>query len=267
MYRIYKITNKATGEVYIGKTTQTIEERFKKHCASSDCPKLNKAILDYGRLNFEVDILREWDCSEQEANRCESEYIQQYNSIEKGYNSMYSHPDFKNPEGAGNTRKPKVELTEEMSSDRLYLNFETFEEAEQYFKNNKSEILCDKRMFKRRGMNMKGISDSQMNMINLVSIINDWMKPKIKNKIIYQYDIDLVFLKSFKTGDGQYNAAKSLNLNKDVVNTQGFITEVARGRKRIGYGYVWSYLNPYFLHRLINIFVESEQDAAILEED
>lgn len=114
---------------------------------------------------------------------------------------------------------------------------------------------------------MKGISDSQMNMINLVSIINDWMKPKIKSKIIYQYDIDLVFLKSFKTGDGQYSAAKSLSLNKDVVNTQSFITEVARGRKRIGYGYVWSYLNPYFLHRLINIFVESEQDAAILEED
>ena len=120
-----------------------------------------------------------WTHYENEANRCESEYIQLYNSIEKGYNSKYSHSDFKNPEGAGNTRKQKIDLTKEMSNDRLYLNFETFEDAEQYFKNNKSEVLYDKRMFKKRGMNMKGISDSQMNMINLVSIINDWMKPKI----------------------------------------------------------------------------------------
>lgn len=267
MYRIYKITNKITGEVYIGKTTQTVEERFKKHCVSNDCPKLNKAILDYGRLNFEVETLEELNCTEQEANRCESEYIKQYNSIQEGYNSMYSHPDFKNPKGAGNVRKLKMEPEEELSNDRFYLNFETFEEAEQYFKKNKNEILYDKRMFKKRGMNMKGISDSQIRIINLVSIINDYMKPRVRNKILYQYDINLIFLKSFRIGNGQSDAAESLNLNKDIDHTQDFITEVARGRKRIGYGYIWSYLNPYFLHRLINIFIKDEQDAAILDED
>lgn len=89
--------------------------------------------------------------------------------------------------------------------------------------------------------------------INLVSIINEYMKPKCRPSI-YQYDINLSFLKSF---DSPSAAARYLNLNKDEKNTASFISEVARGRKRIGYGYIWSYLNPELLNELISIFQEN----------
>lgn len=30
--KIYKITNKINGKIYVGQTTKTLEERFQKHC-------------------------------------------------------------------------------------------------------------------------------------------------------------------------------------------------------------------------------------------
>lgn len=101
---------------------------------------------------------------------------------------------------------------------------------------------------------MKYYTDEQMYNINLCCVINDLMKINKRVKPIYQYDVNLQFLKTFNTGNKEYSAAKSLNLNnKDLVNTQSFITEVARGRKRLGYGYIWSYLNPFYLYQLVNI--------------
>ena len=108
--------------------------------------------------------------------------------------------------------------------------------------------------FKRRGGGMKYYTDEQMYNINLCCVINDLMKTNRRVKPIYQYDVNLQFLKTFNVGNKDYSAAKSLNLNnKDLVNTQSFITEVARGRKRLGYGYIWSYLNPFYLYQLVNI--------------
>ena len=31
--KIYKITNKLNGKVYIGQTVQSLEERFQRHCS------------------------------------------------------------------------------------------------------------------------------------------------------------------------------------------------------------------------------------------
>ena len=30
--KIYKITNKVNGKIYVGQTMKTLEERFQKHC-------------------------------------------------------------------------------------------------------------------------------------------------------------------------------------------------------------------------------------------
>ena len=56
---IYKITNKVNGNFYIGKTTKSIEERFKRHCQLSKNGKtyLYRAMRKYGIENFTVDVL------------------------------------------------------------------------------------------------------------------------------------------------------------------------------------------------------------------
>lgn len=41
---VYKITNKINGKLYIGQTTKTVQERFKKHIKDSFKEKRNSAI-------------------------------------------------------------------------------------------------------------------------------------------------------------------------------------------------------------------------------
>ena len=89
---IYKITNKANGMVYIGKTKQALQRRWEKHCyyANTDikwqCFKLQKAIQEFGAGNFTVEQI---DCAatNEEAKEKEIYWIGFYNSIEQGYNS------------------------------------------------------------------------------------------------------------------------------------------------------------------------------------
>lgn len=254
IYHIYKITNLITNEVYIGKTKQSLEARFKKHCASSDCPSLHEAILDYGRKNFKIELLEE--CEEENSSEIESKYIKQYDSIKKGYNNSYSVPGYRTEEETKIISQEKEAKRKRITSEDTdyFINFVDFIAAKEYFKTHKDEILSDERLFKRRGGGMKYYTDEQMYNINLCCVINDLMKINKRVKPIYQYDVNLQFLKTFNTGNKEYSAAKSLNLNnKDLVNTQSFITEVARGRKRLGYGYIWSYLNPFYLYQLVNI--------------
>lgn len=56
---IYKITNKFTGEMYIGQTKRTLLARWKAHCAdvnsSISCFKLQQAIKEYGKESFTVE--------------------------------------------------------------------------------------------------------------------------------------------------------------------------------------------------------------------
>ena len=121
-----------------------------------------------------------------------------------------------------------------------YLNFEDFDQALAYFSEHQEEILNTNKLHKKRGPNGSAYNDSQLFNINLMSIINDWMKPKAEIKDIFQYDLDLNFVAKYSSC---LEAVTKLQLEK-IDSARQFISEVARGRKRIGYGYVWSYLNP-----------------------
>ena len=56
---IYKITNIKNGKFYIGKTTRTLELRFKEHCNGKDIFKMPiaSAIKKYGKENFKIESL------------------------------------------------------------------------------------------------------------------------------------------------------------------------------------------------------------------
>ena len=98
---IYKIVNMIDGKLYIGKTTQTIEERFKehltevtryKHCQSSGKDfgyesRLYKAMNKYGIENFRIELVEQVSC-DADINEREKYWIKFYNTLDSniGYN-------------------------------------------------------------------------------------------------------------------------------------------------------------------------------------
>lgn len=61
---IYCITNQINGKRYVGKTTQSLEERFREHCKDSIKERCNKrplydAMNKYGIENFIIEELEQ----------------------------------------------------------------------------------------------------------------------------------------------------------------------------------------------------------------
>jgi group I intron endonuclease len=64
MYKVYKIVNIVNNKIYIGYTKQDLEKRYHQHitCGSrSGAQLLKNAILKYGRENFKIEILKEYN--------------------------------------------------------------------------------------------------------------------------------------------------------------------------------------------------------------
>lgn len=94
MYSIYKITNKIDGKIYVGKTTKSIEYRFRQHIRKSHInvkyggiSYLHRAMSKYGCENFSVSLLEECQ-NEDELNIREKFWIKELHSQdpEIGYN-------------------------------------------------------------------------------------------------------------------------------------------------------------------------------------
>nr|DAP76660.1 MAG TPA: intron associated endonuclease [Caudoviricetes sp.] len=91
MYNIYIIKNKINDKVYIGKTSKTIDERFKIHkhdCSKFSHRKLYKDMIEFGYENFYIENLDIADNNEF-ASELEKFYIKKYNSYHNGYNGNY----------------------------------------------------------------------------------------------------------------------------------------------------------------------------------
>lgn len=87
---IYKITNLINGKVYIGKTLDTIEARWKEHCNDYQRPRCEKrplydAMKKYGIENFTYELVEE--CIPEEINDKEIYWIVYYDSYHNGYNA------------------------------------------------------------------------------------------------------------------------------------------------------------------------------------
>lgn len=92
MYTVYKITNKINNKKYIGITTKSIEERFKKHISAMN-EKTNQipirsAMKEFGKDNFTIKEILITDCKEKALN-LEKFYIKFYDSINNGYNIAF----------------------------------------------------------------------------------------------------------------------------------------------------------------------------------
>ena len=90
MAYIYKITNLINNKCYIGKTLNTIQERWREHC--SDYKKRDEekrplylAMSKYGIENFKIEEIEQ--CNEDIVNDREKYWIEYYGSFKKGYNA------------------------------------------------------------------------------------------------------------------------------------------------------------------------------------
>lgn len=88
MAYIYKITNDINGKIYIGKTYNSIEKRFKEHCKDRlkrKCEQrpLYSAMNKYGIEHFHIELLEKTDNPEER----ERYWIEYYSSFKNGYNA------------------------------------------------------------------------------------------------------------------------------------------------------------------------------------
>lgn len=90
MAYIYCITNQLNGKQYVGKTTYSVNKRFKEHCSDykkETCKKrpLYDAMNKYGIENFVAEQLLE--CDELELSSYEILFIEKLNTYHNGYNA------------------------------------------------------------------------------------------------------------------------------------------------------------------------------------
>lgn len=92
---IYSITNKLTGQMYIGQSIN-IHKRFYDHACRSSDSYIGRSIKKYGLRNFIFKIL--FECSEQELNNEEIKFIRLYNTFldKKHYNLTPGGDGFRN---------------------------------------------------------------------------------------------------------------------------------------------------------------------------
>lgn len=87
---VYKITNSINGKLYIGKTMNSIEKRWKEHCKdfykiTEETRPLYSAMKKYGIKNFTIESIEE--VSTEYLSERERYWIEYYGSFKNGYNA------------------------------------------------------------------------------------------------------------------------------------------------------------------------------------
>ena len=84
IYKVYKVTNRLNGKLYVGQTKQLLEKRFMQHLYT-DSP-LGQAMHECGTKDFNIEVI-EYCESQQHLNKRERFWIRVLNSkIPNGYN-------------------------------------------------------------------------------------------------------------------------------------------------------------------------------------
>lgn len=87
---VYLIRNTLNGKSYVGKTTRTVQSRWRQHKTEMRIgrytTKLYEAMREFGVDAFEVSVLGECD-SQRRLAQMERAFIRRFNCVENGYNS------------------------------------------------------------------------------------------------------------------------------------------------------------------------------------
>lgn len=209
MAYIYKITNDINNKIYIGKTTLTIEERWKQHKKDSvkralyEKRPLYRAINKYGIEHFHIELIEETD----NPNERECYWIEVYGSYNNGYNATRGGDgktliDFQYAKKRYEEIQSLTLVAKEMNIDAKHLG----------------EVL--------RGMGVKILTSAEV-------IQRD------RSKMINQYDKQGNFIQTFSSA---MEAARAVGKITSTSNgASSHITDCCRGKQKTAYGYIWKF--------------------------
>ena len=209
MAYIYKITNKVNGKLYIGKTLNSIESRFKEHIADSQRGNkqhrpLYKAFNKYGIENFKIELIEE--CSIENLNAREIYWIAKFNTFKCGYNAT-----------KGGDGKILYDYAEIVS---VYTELKYVTKTAEYF--NCDPLVINKAL---KAYNISTIDHKGET-----------------RRAVEQYDLDNNYIQTFSS---EKEAALWLYNNKKVPNFKtgiiSHIHNVATGKAKTAYKYIWKY--------------------------
>lgn len=209
---IYKITNDVNGKVYIGKTSSSLERRWKEHIGSigkRDCKDrpLYRAMNKYGVEHFSIEAVEQ--CTNVNASERERYWISYYNSYHNGYNATYGG------DGKPTANRAIIILLWLANKTKKFMN-----------KVTGYDLTTISRILKESGIEV-GATIKRGH--------------EAQEKPVDMYDLDGNYIKTFPSA---IKASKYLNSGKSLA---AHISSVCKGTRKTAGGYKWNYslsVNP-----------------------
>jgi group I intron endonuclease len=206
---LYRIKHKVNKKAYIGQTIRPIQVRLEEHQKgkSKGCRLIYNAIKKYGWKNFDIDY---YDCPDEDLNDHEEFLVEVLETLTpNGYNLR---------EGGGARGKPSEETRQIMKKPK----------SKEHNKKNSEAHLGEKNPFYGK----KHTEETNQKNREANSGENN-----PNSKIVYQYDIDGIFINSFES-----SGEAGRHLEKDG----SYIRRCAR-KSKIAYNFKWSYTLSIFI--------------------
>lgn len=206
MSLIYCIENTLNSKRYVGKTTCSLEERWRGHindCRNKRTEKrpLHNAIRKYGASSFIIYLLQE--CNIEDENKYEKLWIQGLNTYKEGYNATLG--------GEGSSK-----LNEELICE-YYYKFNNMQQVAQELGYHVDSV---RKILKKNNINTK----------------SSQLIAKEKNSVkVIQYDLNMNYI---QTHNSMTNAARSLNKPDSFSNK---ISRACRGLNKTALKYIWRF--------------------------
>jgi group I intron endonuclease len=183
--KIYKITNKENGLIYIGCTIYSLKKRFGEHlyrCFKTDYKsKLYNSMKKYGQENFTIELIEE--CNLNVIYETEKKYVESYDSYNNGLNSTFGG------EGClGYTHSPemRVKISEAVKNGNSHKG-KTYEEL---YGDKADEQRERRRLSVKKGWGLMSEKEKEQRAINIRTAVQETnskygveLITEIKNKI------------------------------------------------------------------------------------
>lgn len=208
---IYVITNDINGKQYVGKTTGTIQERFREHCKdylryfTKERP-LYKAMQKYGIEHFSIAQIEECDISILDVR--ERYWINQLNTFYNGYNATYG--------GDG------IQL---YNYDLFIIDYDSGMTGQEIAKKRHCDIQTVRRALVRSGRDTKKNANDRNICIPVIQLNKDTEEPIQE------------FISS--RAAAIYMQKYGYTTDKRDESVSHHITDAAKGKRKSAYGFKW----------------------------